>query len=64
MTVANGLRIGYACVNTLTALLGANASGSRNISEERLRELIAANLGRVGGDPELERSPCHPASSA
>jgi UV DNA damage endonuclease len=41
--VADGLRIGYACVNTL---LPSSARTLRlaNVSEERLRELIAANL--------------------
>ncbi len=41
--MADGLRIGYACVNTL---LPSSARTLRlaNVSEERLRELIAANL--------------------
>lgn len=41
--MANGLRIGYACVNTLLPS-AARTLRLANVSEERLRELIAANL--------------------
>lgn len=42
-SLANGLRIGYACVNTLLPT-SARTLRLANVSEERLRELIAANL--------------------